>query len=177
MNPLNPLRPYVLGLDPGLRGGVSILSIARPRELIVLQDLPLTSDCRDIDAPAFAALLDIYNSAIRFCVIEKVSAMTYTNKKTGEKRGQGAAASFAFGKGFGLVLGCLHSAQIPVFEVAPSVWKILLGLSSNKSASISLAHNLYPASRSQIKLKKHDGRAESLLLAHFGAGQFAQEKK
>lgn len=142
---------------------------------MALQDLPLTAGNKDIDATAFAALLDMYNSQIRFCVIEKVSAMTYTDA-SGQKRGQGAAASFNFGKGFGLVLGCLHSSRIPLIEVAPSVWKILLGLSSAKSDSIQRAHELYPTSRSRITLKKHDGRAEALLLAHFGAERFGGVK-
>lgn len=128
-----------------------------------------------MNAHAIAALLDMYNSQIRFCVIEKVSAMTYTDA-SGNVRGQGAAASFNFGKGFGVLLGCLHSAQIPLIEVAPSVWKILLGLSSAKSDSIQRAHELYPASREKITLKKHDGRAESLLLAHFGAERFGGMK-
>lgn len=170
---MNPLLPYVLGIDPGLKGGFAILSIARPREIVYLDDLPVNEG--GIDASAFASFLDMYGKQIRFCVIEKVSAMTYTDSH-GQKRGQGAAASFNFGKGFGLVLGCLHSAQIPLFEIAPSVWKILLNLSSAKHDSIVKAHELYPSCREKIKLKKHDGRAESLLLAHFGAEKFGAMK-
>lgn len=170
---MNPALPLCMGIDPGLKGGVCLLSIARPREIVLLQDLPL--DPQGIDATGFAALLDMYNAQIRFCVIEKVSAMTYTDA-SGQKRGQGARASFNFGKGFGLVLGCLHSAQIPLFEIAPSVWKILLGLSSAKHDSIQKAHELYPSCREKVKLKKHDGRAESLLLAHFGAERFGGMK-
>ncbi len=172
---MNLALPYVLGIDPGRQGALTILEIARPRSIVYMDDLPLTDDKKDIDAQSFAMMLDLYGKQIRFCVIEKVSAMTYVDA-SGQKRGQGAAASFNFGKGFGLVLGCLHSAQIPIFEVAPSVWKILLNLSSAKHDSIAKAHELYPACREKIKLKKHDGRAESLLLAHFGAEKFGAMK-
>jgi hypothetical protein len=172
---MNPALPLVLGIDPGKQGALCLLEIARPRKIVLLQDLPLSADGKDIDANAFSMFLELYSERIRFCVIEKVSAMTYTDA-SGQKRGQGAAASFNFGKGFGLVLGCLHSARVPLIEVVPSVWKILLGLSSAKHDSILKAHELYPSSRDWVKLKKHDGRAESLLLAHFGAERFGGTK-
>lgn len=160
----------VLGIDPGRNGGICVLSITRPREIIALENIPILEDGQ-MDAKSLATFLDLHRMALKFCVIEKVSAMVYTDK-SGQVRGQGAAASFNFGKGFGVLLGCLHSASIPVIEVAPSVWKILLNLSSAKSDSINRAHELYPASRARIKLKKHDGIAEALLLAHFGAERF-----
>jgi crossover junction endodeoxyribonuclease RuvC len=162
-------KPYVLGIDPGRKGGAAILSIAKPRAIIAIQDLPCNED--GIDAKTFSFFLDTHKDQIRFCVIEKVHAMTYTDS-SGQKRGQGAAASFDFGKGFGLILGCLHAMGVPTFEVVPSVWKILLGLGSAKSDSIALAKRLYPMVADKLTLKKHDGRAEALLLAHFGCERF-----
>lgn len=161
------MKPYILGIDPGLTGGLALIHAPPiPRQLLTIIDLP--PDPKDL-----ATTLDMYAQSIRFAVVEKVGAMVYTNK-FGEKRGQGAKSSFAFGKGYGLLLGTMTALSIPFFEINPSVWKILLGLSSNKAKSIQKAKELYPESASFLTLKKHDGRAEALLLAHFGRERFCK---
>lgn len=177
------IRPYILGIDPGKQGAFAIIDYTnKPIDCVCLVDLPF-SECSSINTKSelnshdFSTLLDVYKDKIAFAVVEKVAAMTYTDSR-GQKRGQGAAASFAFGKSYGMLLGVLHTFQIPVVDVQPSVWKILLGLNSQKKNSIDLAKTLYPQKNVTEKLtrKKDDGRAEALLLAHFGLRFLKGEK-
>jgi hypothetical protein len=45
------------------------------------------------------------------------------------------------------------------------VWKRSLGLTSDKRASLDRARLMFPSA--DLRLAKHDGRAEALLLAHY----------
>jgi crossover junction endodeoxyribonuclease RuvC len=93
-------------------------------------------------------------------VIEQVSSMPR----------DGVVQAFSLGYGSGLIQGICHSLHFPILLVRPSIWKKSLNLNkgSTKEDSINLAKTLYPQAEDFIKLKKHDGRAEALLLAHYG---------
>jgi crossover junction endodeoxyribonuclease RuvC len=104
-------------------------------------------------------------------VVERVGAMP----------GQGVTSMFNFGKGFGTVLGVAGGLGIPVELVSPAVWKSGLGLiGTSKDRSREEAAKLYPSLAGSLVLKKHDGRAEALLigrhflLAQLGSGAAAQ---
>lgn len=172
-------RSIVMGIDPGVKGAVGIIDLNPPGPGFssAVFDLPVKSSkagesgALEIDAAALSSLLDIYKDQTRICVIEKVSAMVYTDK-FGQRRGQGAAASFAFGKGYGVITGTLTALGIPYVEVVPAVWKIGMGLGSDKATSLQRAREMFPDSLEKLKLKSHDGRAEALLLAKFGVRSF-----
>lgn len=159
----------VVGIDPGKSGALCILN-ATTREIVTIFDMPLLESDGTVDAKLLAVLLSQHN--LKLAVLEDVSAMTYmaldANGKR-VKRGQGAAASFAFGESKGAVRGVLGALGIRTFLVKPAVWKSLLGLSSNKKESLELARKTFPSHDSQFLLMKHDGRAEAALLAMFGA--------
>lgn len=82
---------------------------------------------------------------------------------------QGVASMFRFGYNAGILLGVLNALEIKVLKVKPAVWKSALNLSSDKSKSLKLARKLFPSLHNQLRMQKNDGRAEALLLAHFGA--------
>jgi crossover junction endodeoxyribonuclease RuvC len=166
-------RNLVLGVDPGLSGALAFVEVGERCKLISVQDMPLfpSPAKREIDVTALASSIDAYSKQTRFAVIEDVHAMTYIDAR-GERRGQGAAASFAFGKAAGIAHGIIASCMIPSFFVKPSVWKVLMGLSSNKNLSREKASKLFPGSEHHWKRAKDDGRAEAALLAYFGAQKF-----
>ncbi len=164
---------FVLGIDPGRQGALAGIWLY-DKSVVGLTDLPL-DDNGGLHAQTFCTIIEGYKPNIKFCILEKVSAMVYRNAK-GEIRGQGATASFTFGRDFGIIIGVLAAFEIPVIFVNPSVWKAQLNLSSNKAESIALAKKLYPESAQCLTLKKHDGRAEAILLAHFGLMKFGGGK-
>lgn len=168
-----------MGIDPGLRGAIAIYDTTA-RALLSVEDMPLVAPDpaksrkkasktrRQIDPYSLAILIDSYANSTALAVVEDVHAMTYTTAN-GETRGQGAAASFAFGKSAGLIIGVLASSMIPMAFVRPSVWKALLNLTHDKNLSRIRATELFPDLQSNWQRAKDDGRAEAALLSYFGA--------
>jgi crossover junction endodeoxyribonuclease RuvC len=94
------------------------------------------------------------------CVLEKVSAMP----------DQGVVSMFNFGMGFGLWRGMLSALEIPYSLVHPATWKAALmkDMPKEKDAARLRATQLYPQAASELSRKKDIGRADALLLAHYG---------
>lgn len=154
----------ICGIDPGKKGAIAFYDSTMD-ELIEIHDMP--------ESVSEVAFLFVYGGpeAIDLVVIEEVSSMTYVDS-SGQTRGQGSKASFTFGKGFGEILGVCAGLSLKVKLVKPSIWKRLMGLSSDKSASRQLAREKFPSDASFFNRAKDDGRAEAALLALFGAERF-----
>lgn len=146
---------FTIGVDPGLTGALAVIDA--DGVIVTVADLPVIRD-RSLSWIDGGELQSILLGALRGrqgrAVVERVSAMPR----------QGVASSFAFGVGFGSILGVLQAMQISIEFVTPTVWKRCLGLSSDKRASLHKARLLFPAA--DLRLSKHDGRAEALLLAY-----------
>lgn len=145
-----------LGIDPGLSGALALLDDDGVPELVA--DLPIIRDrsLAWIDGAALqSTLLDALRGRQCRAVVERVSAMPR----------QGIASAFCFGVGLGSILATLQTLQIGIELVTPAVWKRALGLSSDKRASLDKARLLFPSA--DLRLAKHDGRAEALLLAYW----------
>lgn len=175
LRPSELSRPYILGIDPGIKGAFCVYDAAA-KEIIELHDMPVTSHKAakgrsQVDGYLLSATLSPHAAKIRCAVIEKVSAMTYVDS-SGQKRGQGAAASFAFGKSAGIAEGVVEALMIPIFFVEPSVWKSLMGLNQDKTKSRTVAAHRFPDHIDTFSRAKDDGRAEAALLALFGAQRF-----
>ncbi len=157
------MKPHlVLGVDPGFSGTLAIYDALR-HTIVSLIDMPVTKkkDAKTvIDLHALANFIDIYAKEISIAMVEEVHAMP----------DQGVTSMFRFGQGYGAVQGILASSLVPTFYVKPSVWKLQMGLSSDKSRSIEKAKTMFPTEHRYFTRKKDDGRAEALLLAVYGAG-------
>jgi len=153
----------IAGIDPGLSGAIAFLD--PDTHEIDVYDMPTLTLTRNgkkkrtIDLYALGMLMDSKRNDIRFAVVEAPSS----------RPGEGVTSAFTFG----FVCGCAQMAVaaniVPMELVAPATWKRLLRLSDDKDASRALASRLYPKSANLWPLVKHDGRAEALLLAHYGA--------
>jgi hypothetical protein len=152
---------YCLGIDPGHQGAVAVL--APDGTLEALWDVPTLTlrtnrgtRQEEDDPPALVALLAPYSGPQTHVLIEESQSMP----------GQGVRSMFTVGVGFGLWLGILAALQLPHTRVRPYVWKKALGLSKDKEQARLRAQQLYPAA--DLRLRKHHGRAEALLLAVYG---------
>jgi hypothetical protein len=123
---------------------------------VLVHDLPVQRDksLAWIDGKALRALIQAHEGPRR-AIIERVSAMPK----------QGVSSSFGFGVNFGSVLGVLQSLEIPIELATPAKWKREMGLSGDKKASLHKARLLFPMC--DLRLEKHEGRAEALLLAQW----------
>lgn len=148
-----------LGIDPGLHGAIAHIG---PTGVIVF-DTPVHS-IKGKDRPDLHALWDLLKNLAALhepaiCTIEDVHSMPK----------QGVASSFTFGHVAGATQMAVVAAGIPLRLVAPGAWKRLMSLGSDKDESRRKASQLFPAFCHLWPLKKHDGRAEAVLLAYYGS--------
>lgn len=99
-----------LGIDPGLSGGLAIISTDGIAQAF---RMPRTE-------PDIARLFEqrIKPAGISFCIIEAVHSFP----------GQGVSSSFTFGRNAGLLIGLLLAHKIPFEEIQPRAWQKALGI-------------------------------------------------
>lgn len=145
-------RTGVLAIDPGVNGAYAVL-------------LPNGEFWECNELPRFDKMLnavELGNIVARLIperiVIEKVSAMPK----------QGVSSTFTFGTAYGVCIGIAGGSGTPLTLVTPQAWKRhfrLLG--KPKDAARELAIRLFPTAAPKLNLKKHQGRADALLLARY----------
>jgi crossover junction endodeoxyribonuclease RuvC len=160
-----------IGVDPGLNGAIAVLS--ETGDLEALHDLPIMRDgnLSWVDGGRLQSMLiDAQRGRPARVFIERVHAMPK----------QGVSSSFNFGVGFGSILSILQARHLSVELITPASWKREMGLAGKKiaaadggdgrkaagRAALDKARLLFPTA--ELHLCKHEGRAEALLLAHWG---------
>jgi crossover junction endodeoxyribonuclease RuvC len=174
------MTTLLIGIDPGHTGAIAFYRPADHK--LHVYDMPLRerkNGRHELDYSELARLVRLYvNNGLAFessdsplvqsiAIIEDVGARIYVDA-SGTKRGQGAAASFAFGKSAGAVMGILAAYFVPTIAVPPGVWKSLMGLGRDKNLSRTKAASLFVDKMDLFERKKDDGRAEAALLAYYG---------
>ena len=160
-----------IGIDPGLSGAVGIIDdpSGNPEHApwsVSVFDTPTVlvegeKTKRKFLIGAMALLLKPF--ALRqdtLAILENVHSMPE----------QGIASAFNFGEGKGMWEGILTAFEIPMELVSPQRWKkaIMADQGKEKSAARFKAMQLFPSIADKLKLVKHDGRAEALLMAEYG---------
>jgi crossover junction endodeoxyribonuclease RuvC len=143
----------ILGIDPGLDGGIAILSGSHIELLETIPTEPKGGFIkRQVDAQKLSNILRVY--PISVCYLEKVSS----------RPGQGVGSVFSFGDTYGAIRGVLGALGIPTYYVLPQTWKKALIISS-KEDSLKAIKDLYPL----LKMRKKDHNlAEAILIAIYG---------
>lgn len=157
----------ILGIDPGLSGALALLDPANFEvETFDMPTLRLArggKGRREIDLSSLARLVDDRATSIEHAYIEMAGA----------RPGQGTASMFAFGKGYGIVLGIVSANFIPLTTVAATKWKRRLSVPAAKDGARARAGELLPSAARQWTLVKDNGRAEAALIALYGARDLA----
>ena len=143
----------ILGIDPGLDGGIAVLD---GLSIELLETIPTMAKGgfikRQVDAQKLSNILRVYPNLV--CYLEGVAS----------RPGQGVASVFSFGDTYGAIRGVLGALNIPVYTVSPSKWKKALEVSS-KEDSLKASKELFPS----VQFKKKDHNiAEALLIAYYG---------
>jgi crossover junction endodeoxyribonuclease RuvC len=151
----------IIGIDPGVTGGIAILE---GDILLAVAQLPtrarLHGSGQQIDGAALMSWIVEHRQGQQvLAILEAVAS----------RPGQGARSIFNFGHCLGTIEGVLSALGVPYRLVSPPVWKKRAGLTGkDKSASRSLAMQLYPDHADHFKRVRDDGLAEAVLLAKFG---------
>lgn len=154
------MSTYVIGVDPGKKGGIAVIcGDGTVVDVVTMPETPqdLLEFLRDVTA---------YDGSC-VCYLEKVGGMP----------GNGGAAMFNFGKGYGWIEMALLALEIPTVSVTPQKWQKMYGVGSSsitKSSSAeknehkrklkAAAQGLFPSVGRKITLCTCD----SLLIANYG---------
>jgi Holliday junction resolvasome RuvABC endonuclease subunit len=144
------MRGCILGIDPGITGGLAFL---RGDQV----------DCHDIPAVAgevnVAEIMRLIGAAKPdMAVVELASS----------RPGQGVSSTFKYGAAYGALQACVIACRVPLHRVTPAKWKKHFRLDSDKEKARALAIRLWPDC-TQFSRKADHGRAESALIARYGA--------
>jgi crossover junction endodeoxyribonuclease RuvC len=155
----------VLGADPGLDGAIALIS---DKGILAINDMPTLNlarggkEKREPDLVELSRIIDAWSTqhAIAAAYVEKVASSPQMGK----------SSAFAFGKGFGGLLGVIAAHFIPTVQVAPVTWKRAVGIKagSGKDASLALVKSLWPGRADLFARAKDDGRAEACLIGWHG---------
>ena len=163
-------RPSVMGIDPGLDGGVALILPGGVEAFVTPTIASGGGGKRQFDIAGMLVLLERHPIAL--AVIEAVGPMPK----------QGVVSTFRFGVGFGTWLGMLAALRIPHLAVTPHAWKkaILAGTTKDKGAAIQWAQRRFPevsllaTARSKVP---HDGLADALAMAEFARRLQAEDRR
>jgi crossover junction endodeoxyribonuclease RuvC len=146
----------ILGIDPGLSGGLAWMSGASEVVTFAIPSVKARTRGREIQWNVLADALDFRE--VEHAFVEQVGA----------RPGQGTASMFKFGFVCGGIRGILAAKRIPVTYVSPQAWKKALHLGAGKDAARARAAELFPQAASQFARVKDDGVAEAALIACYG---------
>ena len=143
-----------IGIDPGLKGGWSVIDDNGTAVSHFWNTANFISDMKTLQEKNCR------------CVLEQVAAMPK----------QGVVSMFKFGEEFGMIEGILMALGIPYQLVRPMVWKKDFSLlHQDKDKSIETAQKLFPGVNlipTERSRKESDGMAESLLMAEYARRHF-----
>ena len=138
----------ILGIDPGLSGGISVLE---DQKVLGIFDMPVMAEGKKNKRQLNSAqLVNIIKENTRsddevVIIVEQVNAMP----------GQGVTSMFNFGQTFGAIKGVCAALKLPIFFVRPSKWKKHFELiNSSKDSSRTKAIEMYPSISNQLAKKK-----------------------
>jgi crossover junction endodeoxyribonuclease RuvC len=149
----------ILGIDPGVRGGLAIIMMmndgAAPR-LIDAIDIPVTGTGAKERVDVLAIRTWIQTHAPDHAAIERAQAWPE----------QGRSGAFKYGRAVGAIEAVLACCEIPMTVIEPTAWKKFHQLrGGDKEAGRQRALQLFPAAHTLLARKKDHGRGEAALIA------------
>lgn len=151
----------VLGIDPGLTGGLAVVD-AGNGQIRVLEAIDVPTEGEDAKrevSPSVLTFIQKHRPGIAY--IERAQAMP----------DQGASSGFNYGKGYGALRMAVRGCLVPLTTIEATAWKRAHGLpaGSDKEHSRQLALHLFPEAIGYFERVKDHGRAEAALIAWYGA--------
>ena len=146
----------VCGIDPGTNGAIAVLDSENP-DSVALLDLNKNS--------IYETTEWLHNKKVDTIWLENVHSLY----------GMSAKSNFGFGRNFGIAFAIakLAVSDGPVQQVTPKVWQKYIGVTAKgkaiKKQVAEIANILYPVANLYGKRGGLlDGRADALMIAHYG---------
>jgi crossover junction endodeoxyribonuclease RuvC len=152
----------ILGIDPGVRGGLAIVEInngVAPRMIDAI-DIPVTGVGAKERVDVLAIRTWILTHKRDHAMIERAQAMPK----------QGASSGFKYGRATGALEAVIACCEIPMTVIEPAAWKKAHHLrGGDKEGGRQRALQLFPAAHALLARKKDHGRSDAILVALYGA--------
>jgi crossover junction endodeoxyribonuclease RuvC len=147
----------ILGIDPGINGGLAIVDIDIDSTVLIdAIDIPVTGIKAKQRVDVLAVRDWILAHQPQHALIERAGVMPK----------QGIASGFKYGRAVGAIEAVVALCNIPLTIVEPAVWKRRLGLyGADKENSRQRALQLFPSAHALLARKMDHGRAEAALIA------------
>lgn len=146
-----------IGIDPGLSGAVGVL---RSGAFLAVEDMPVV-------AKGSGSVKSEVNPAGLIQMLRRLSPapdpVAVALERVNAMPGQGSSSTFSLGDSFGCARSAVQAAGFQLVYVTPAQWKKHFKLTTDKEMARALAQRMFPDA--PLHLKKHDGRAEALLMA------------
>lgn len=159
----------VVGIDSGATGGVAFIG----ERTASVFDMPVKAvrvgeKLRNkLDAYRLAELLRRHCPADESVVVYLEQLHARAEQGNSGKR-NGMQSQGAMMEMFGGICATLAILRMEVVPVYPVTWKRFYGLDSSKTAARDKATTLYGNLAHDFRRVKDDGRAEAVLIAHYG---------
>jgi len=156
----------ILGVDPGIRGGLAIVAIdangAAP-QLVYAIDIPVAGMGAKERVDVLAIRNWIAQHAPQHAFVERAGVMPK----------QGISSGFKYGRAVGAIEAVITCCGIPLTIIEPTAWKKFHQLrGGDKESGRQRALQLFPTAHDLVARKKDHGRAEAALIALSGLHQF-----
>ena len=165
-----------LGIDPGLSGGLAVVSDDRIQFKIAMPTISLTTKegitKTEIDRQGVLSFLKILPEHTHVVIEEQLAY-----------RSQNITASCTICKNYGIILMALTVAHMYITEVPPDVWQEHFSIVSVKKAggkttkeqALMIAEEFFPKTdfrKSARARKAHDGIVDAILIATYCQSRF-----
>jgi hypothetical protein len=174
----------ILGIDAGITGSAALYCADAPVPTVPdgMFDLPTVGEGNKKELHYAEIRNRIWALKPDVVFIEQVNAFMpkVHNPETGqmEVNQWGGTSLFRFGGAYYALRAVVSCLDLPLRTVMPGEWKRGMGLKGgkeNKDASRQLVLQRYPACAPFLKFKKDQHKAESFLIAVFGARKWRRE--
>ena len=168
-----------LGIDPGLSGGLAVVSDDRIQVKIAMPTISLTTKegitKTEIDRQGVLSFLKILPEHTHVVIEEQLAY-----------RSQNITASCTICKNYGIILMALTVAHMYITEVPPDVWQEHFGIVSVKKAggkttkeqALMIAEEFFPKTdfrKSARARKAHDGIVDAILISIYCQSRFISD--
>jgi crossover junction endodeoxyribonuclease RuvC len=164
-------RMRIIGIDPGLQGGLAILDgprISSDEEVILVTDLP-AHRIGVTGKKALRAELDLHG--LHGLLAEHTPYAHAFIEKVGPMPKQGVTSMFRFGVSFGAIQGIVAAMGIPMTLVRPQTWQAFHRCGPSPDSARQMATRLYPNVAGLLARKMDANRADALLIAAWGMAE------
>jgi crossover junction endodeoxyribonuclease RuvC len=152
----------VLGVDPGIHGGLAIVEINDGAAPALLEAI-------DIPTVGAGAKERVDPLALRTWVMARQPQHAFIERAQSMPK-QGSSSGFKYGRATGAIEAVIACCEIAITMVEPAVWKKAHHLrGGDKEAARQRALQLFPSAHALLARKRDHQRAEASLIALYGA--------